>query len=75
MKYIKHPSCSSYTKMDLIQENNNVLVVWDQSFDPNSINVAEIKATKKATIQFENVDRISLGATVRSLLIYCVLQK
>lgn len=61
--------------MDLIQENNNVLVVWDQSFDPNSINVDEIKATKKATIQFENIDRVSLGATVRSLLIYCVLQK
>lgn len=61
-------------QMDLIQENNNVLVVWDQSFDPNSINVDEIKATKKATIQFENIDRISLGATVRSLLIYCVLQ-
>lgn len=48
-------------KMDLIQENNKVLLLWDQTFDPTSINIEEILENKKATIGFENVERLELG--------------
>lgn len=47
--------------MNFIQENNKVLVLWDQSFDPTSVNADEIKKSKNVVINFENVDRLSLG--------------
>lgn len=47
--------------MDYIQENNKVLILWDQTFDPTTVNADEIKTKKNAVINFENVERLSLG--------------
>jgi len=45
--------------MEHIRNNNNVLLVWDNSFDPTKVNVDEVKQTKNATIRFENAERLT----------------
>lgn len=47
--------------MDLIQQNDKVLLLWDQSFDPTSINTDEVKSSKNVVINFENSERLTLG--------------
>lgn len=47
--------------MEHIQNNNNVLLVWDNSFDPSKVNVDDVKQTKNATIRFENAERLTAG--------------
>lgn len=47
--------------MDIIQQNDKVLFLWDQSFDPSTINTEELKQNKNVAINFENVKRLSLG--------------
>lgn len=50
--------------MEHIENNNNVLLVWDNSFDPTVVNVDQIKETKNATIRFENAERLTSGAFI-----------
>lgn len=47
--------------MDLIQPNDKVLLLWDSTFDPSTINTDELKSTKNVAINFENVERLTLG--------------
>lgn len=47
--------------MDLIQQNDKVLLLWDSSFDPSAINTDELKSSKNVAINFENVERLALG--------------
>lgn len=47
--------------MDFIQQNDKVLFLWDQSFDPSTINASELKSSKNVSIKFENIERLSLG--------------
>lgn len=49
--------------MDLVQRNDKILLIWDSSFD---LEASEFKADKlktdfDASINFENVQRFSLG--------------
>lgn len=44
--------------MELIKNNDTVLLVWDQSFDPSTIDIETIKREKNATVQFENAARL-----------------
>lgn len=44
--------------MDLIKNGDNVLLVWDNQFDPTNVNITEIKENKNATIKFENAERL-----------------
>lgn len=47
--------------MDLIQQNDKVLLLWDSTFDPSTINTDELKSTKNVAINFENAERLALG--------------
>lgn len=47
--------------MELIQQNDKVLLLWDQSFDPSTINTDELKSSKNVAVNFENVERLTLG--------------
>lgn len=47
--------------MELIGQNDKVLLLWDQSYDPSTINTDELKSSKNVTINFENVERLALG--------------
>lgn len=49
--------------MELIQENDKILLLWDTSFDLQSSDFGADALKKKfnATIKFENVERLDLG--------------
>lgn len=49
--------------MDLIKQNDNILLVWDSSFDLNksAIDAEVLKSKYDATIRFENVQRINIS--------------
>lgn len=49
--------------MDLIQQNDKILLLWDSSFDlqASGIDAETVKTKLNATINFENVERLSLG--------------
>lgn len=50
--------------MEHIQNNNNVLLVWDNSFDPSVVNVDEVKQTKN-----ENAERLTVGRLLNGQVI------
>lgn len=49
--------------MDLIQRNENILLIWDASFDleKSGFDAEKLKTNYNATIKFENVLRLNLG--------------
>lgn len=59
--------------MDLIQQNENILLVWDSSFDleRSGINAELLKSQFDASIKFENVQRLNMS---KSLMIFPELQ-
>lgn len=52
--------------MEFIQKNDKILLLWDSSFDLQSsdFSVENIKTTYGASINFENVERLSLGIVI-----------
>lgn len=49
--------------MDFVQRNDKILLIWDASFNLESseFNAEKIKAEFDASINFENIQRLSLG--------------
>lgn len=49
--------------MEFIKQNDKILLLWDSSFDvaASDFNADSIKANFSANINFENIERLSLG--------------
>lgn len=49
--------------MDLVQRNDKILLIWDATFNLESseFSAAKLKADFDASINFENIHRLSLG--------------
>lgn len=49
--------------MDLIQQNDKILLLWDNSFDLQSseFSAAAVREKFNASINFENIERLDLG--------------
>lgn len=49
--------------MDFIKQNDRILLLWDASYDlaASGFNADSIKTNFNATINFENIERLSLG--------------
>lgn len=49
--------------MDFINKNDNVLFIWDSSFDLESLKsqFENLKTTQDVSLNFENIHRVSLG--------------
>lgn len=58
--------------MENLNQNDKVLLLWDQTFDPTSVKAAELKSSKNISINFENIERLSLG-NFHSCLSYSTL--
>lgn len=49
--------------MEFIQKNDKILLVWDNSFnlEASEFSVDNVKSSYDAKINFEHVERLSLG--------------
>lgn len=49
--------------MDLVQRNDKILLIWDSSFnlEASEFSAEKIKTDFEASINFENIKRLSLG--------------
>ncbi|XP_031632155.1 anamorsin homolog [Contarinia nasturtii] len=62
--------------MDLIKENENILLVWDSSFDleNSDIDAEALKSKYDATIKFENVLRLNISSYKDSTFTLIILK-
>lgn len=52
--------------MELIQQNEIILLIWDTSFDleKSGFDAESLKVKFGATVKFENIHRLNLGISV-----------
>lgn len=56
--------------MEFIQKNDKILLIWDETFDLESsdFKAETIKSKFNASINFENIQRLSLGKNIECIV-------